>query len=511
MIAPLSLQGGRIYDIIVRNGAVLDGTDRPAYKADVAIHRGKIAAIGHLTDDRGREEIDAAGLTVSPGFIDTHSHAGPGLATEELSHGRPLLAQGITTVFINPDGGGATNLAAQKRALRKHGLGVNVAQFISHGSVRREVMGLEARNPTKSEQKGMLRVVARAMRNGGWGLSSGTFYAPGSYAEPEEIIDLARAASKFGGVYQSHIRDESNYSVGLLAAVEEVIEVGRRAHLPAVVTHIKALGPPVWGQSEEVIARINRARDEGVEVYADQYPYTASATGLTAALVPRWAQAGGKDSLIARLGSSETETKIKSEMKKNLVRRGGAKRIQFRRVSFDPSWEGKRLDDAAKAWDVSPIDAALRLVTQGYVGIVSFNMSGEDVRAFMKQPWTMTASDGGLVPWMEGVPHPRSYGAFTEKIERYVMKEAGVDLPTAVRSMTFLPARVYGMDDRGVLEEGAVADIAIFDPEKIRTPATYTAPHRLSEGMVYLFVNGEAAVRDGQFTGVVAGKVLRKK
>ena len=253
------------------------------------------------------------------------------------------------------------------------------------------------------------------------------------------------------------------------------------------------------------------ARQEGVEVYADQYPYTASATGLTAALVPRWAQAGGKDSLLVRLDNPETEDKIREEMKANLARRGGAKRIQFRRVSFDSSMEGQRLDDAAKAWDVSPIDAALKLLTQGYVGIVSFNMSGEDVQAFMMQPWTMTASDGGLVPWMEGVPHPRSYGAFTEKIERYVIKEAVLDLRTAVRSMTSLPSAVYGLNNRGILKKESIADIVIFDPEKMRTPATYTLPHQLSEGVLHLFVNGKAAILYGQFTDVLAGKVLRKK
>ncbi len=510
MVPPL-LYGERRYDFIIQGGQVVDGTGSPAYDADIAIHRGKIVEIGDLTQHHGKEIINASGLTVSPGFIDTHSHAGPGLTTKNLSHARPLLTQGITTVFINPDGGGATDLSAQKRALRKHGLGVNVAQFVAHGSLRREVMGFDARKPTNSEQKTMERIVKRAMRNGAWGLSSGTFYTPGSYARPEEIVDLARIASKYGGVYQSHIRDESNYSVGLLAAVEEVINVGRQANLPAVITHIKALGPPVWGLSENVIGRINMARREGVEVYTDQYPYTASATGLTAALVPRWAQAGGMDSLLIRLGNPETELKIREEMKANLARRGGAKRIQFRRVSFDPSLEGQRLDDAAKAWNVSPIDAALRLLTQGYVGIVSFNMSGEDVRAFMVQPWTMTASDGGLVPWMEGIPHPRSYGAFTEKIERYVKKETVLDLQTAVRSMTSLPSSVYGMDDRGVLKKGAVADIVIFDLEKMKTPATYASPHELSEGVVHLFVNGNAVIRYSQFTGILAGEVLQKK
>ncbi|MEE2876582.1 MAG: amidohydrolase family protein [Candidatus Neomarinimicrobiota bacterium] len=506
-----TLQGANRYDVIIRNGNLLDGIGSNWLHGDLALHRGRIAAIGDLGSERGRQEIEAKGLIVAPGFIDTHSHAGPGLASKELSHGRPLLAQGITTVFVNPDGGGPTNLTTQRRALRKHGLGVNVAQFISHGSARRKVVGATSKNPTPMEQKAMGRIVRRAMRAGAWGLSSGTFYAPGNYAKPEEIIDLASITSEFGGVYQSHIRDESNYSVGLLAAVEEVIEVGRQAHLPVVITHIKALGPPVWGQSEEIIARIQIARKEGIKVYADQYPYTASATGLAAALVPRWAQAGGNDSLLARLENPAQKDRIKMAMMENLARRGGPKRIQFRRVNFDPRLEGQRLHEVARAWSLSPIEAALKLLVKGYVGIVSFNMKGEDIREFMRQPWTMTASDGGLVPWMEGVPHPRSYGAFSKKIERYVIKETVLDLPMAIRSMTSLPAEVYGMTDRGVLREGAVADILIFNPEKIRTTATYTSPHQLSEGMVHVFVNGAAAVRYGEFTNVMSGKILRKK
>ncbi len=511
-MAIVTLHSGRRYDIIIRNGRVLDGTGNPWYSADIAFRRGTIVAVGDLSEDRGREEINATGLTVTPGFIDTHSHAGPGLASAELSHARPLLAQGITTVFVNPDGGGAfNNLIKQKEELLKHNLGVNVAQFISHGTIRREVIGMDNKKPTLLEQQKMRELVKTAMEAGSWGLSSGTFYAPGSYSQPDEIVDLATVVAEYDGVYQSHIRDEANYTIGVVAAVEEVIDVARRANLPVVVTHIKALGPSVWGKSKEIVKLMNEAREEGLEVYADQYPYTASATGLSAALLPRWVQAGGKDSLLIRLQDPVNREKIKIEMEKNLARRGGADRIQFRRVEFNESLEGKKLDKVADEFEMNPIDASVKLMMQGNTGIISFNMNDMDVHTFMGQNWTMTASDGGLVPWMQGVPHPRSYGAFSQKIEKYVIEENVIGLSYAIKSMTFLPATVYRMVDRGIIREGAVADVIVFDPAKIRNMATYTKPHQLAEGMTHVFVNGESAIRNGAFTGALAGVVLHKR
>lgn len=498
------------YDVIIRNGRVLDGMGNPWIYADVALRGDRIAAVGDLGDARGRQEIDATGLYVAPGFIDTHSHSGPGLASEGLSHARPLLAQGLTTVFANPDGGGPVDMAAQRAALLEHGLGVNVAQLVPHGSVRNEVLGMADRVASAQELERMKAMTRAGMEEGAWGLSSGTFYAPGSYAPPEEVQELARVAAEFGGAYTSHIRDESDYSVGLIAAVDEVIDVARAAGIPAVVTHAKALGPRVWGFGPAIVKRIERAREQGLEVYADQYPYLASATGLSAALLPRWAEAGGQDSLIARLDDPATLTRIKSAMVENLDRRGGADRIQFRRVTWDTSLEGRTLADAARQWGVDPIDAAITMFRRGSPGIVSFNMDEGDVRAIMVQPWTMTSSDGDLVPWQVGVPHPRSYGAFSRKIRRYVVEDEVVDLGFAVRTMTSLPAQVFRMPDRGQLRAGAAADVVVFDLARVRDAATFTEPHQLSEGMVHVFVNGEAAIQDGEFTGAMPGRVLRR-
>lgn len=496
--------------ILIRNGRLLDGMGNPWIYGDVLLRGDRIAAVGKLGDVDADEVVDATGLYVAPGFIDTHTHAGGGLATPGLSHGRPLLAQGLTTIFANPDGGGPVDMAEQRADLLRDGLGVNVAQFVSHGSVRGAVLGSEDRAPTPEEMARMKALVRAGMEEGAWGMSSGTFYVPGFYAEPEEIEELAKVVAEYKGGYQSHYRDESDYTVGVIAAVDEVINVGRVAGIPAVLTHVKALGPNVWGFGAAIAKRVERARAEGVQVFADQYPYTASATALSAALLPRWSQAGGRDSLMARMARPADMARIHEAMVDNLARRGGADRIQFRRYRPDPSIEGRLLSDLAEEQGRDALDVAVDLIKGGSVSIVSYNMDDDDVATLMTQPWTMTSSDGDLVPWMEGVPHPRSYGAFPRKIRLYVNEKGVVTLEHAIRSMTSLPALVYGMPDRGVLRAGAAADVVVFDLARVKDTAEYTAPHQLAEGMVWVFVNGQAAVRDGEFTDVRAGRVLQK-
>ena len=496
--------------VLIRGGRLLDGSGNPWIRSDILIRGDRIAAVGHLDGMDADETIDATGLYVAPGFIDVHSHAGPGLVSEGLSHAEPLLAMGLTTVFINPDGGGDVDLATQRTDLLRYGLGVNVAQLVPHGSVRREVIGEDDRPATELELTRMRSLVREGMREGAWGLSSGTFYVPGSYAPPEEIQELAKQVAPFGGAYTSHYRDESTYSVGLIAAVDEVIDVGRAAGIPAVLTHVKALGPFVWGYGAAIVQRVERAREEGIQVFADQYPYTASATGLGAALLPRWSQAGGRDSLLTRMDDPATMARIREGMVQGLARRGGADRIQFRRYLPDPSIEGRLLSDLAAERGEDPIDTAADLIRGGSVSIVSFNMHDDDVETLMVQPWTMTSSDGDLVPMNQGVPHPRTYGAFARKIRLYVMEKGVVGLEDAIRSMTSLPAMVFGMPDRGVLREGAAADVVVFDLDAVRDVAEYTDPHHYSEGMVHVFVNGVAAIRDGAFTGERPGRVLRK-
>ena len=496
-----------VYDAILQGGQVLDGTGAPARQADVAISDGLIAAVGDLSGAAAETVLDVTGLYVSPGFIDTHSHAGPGLATPELSHGEPLLAQGLTTVVVNPDGGGPVDLVEQRAALEADGLGVNAAQLVPHGSIRGQVVGMEDRAPTDGEMDTMRGLVRAGMQSGAWGLSSGTFYTPGSYSENSELVELGRVVGEFGGIYTSHIRDESNYTIGVVAAVEEVIEVGRDAGITAVVTHIKALGPPVWGSSAAIVESIDSARAEGLSIYADQYPYLASATGLSAALLPRWSQVGGGEAFAERVADPETKSRIRDAMVENLARRGGADRIQFRRFTQNPAIEGRLLSDLAEERGADPIDLALELILQGGPSIVSFNMSEGDLLTLMTQDWTMTSSDGDLPGFGVGVPHPRSYGAFARKIAQFVFEDGVMTLEAAVRTMTALPAEVMGMEDRGRIEEGMVADLVVFSGD-FRDNATFTDPHQLSSGVVHLFVGGEAAILDSVFTGTRAGAVL---
>jgi N-acyl-D-amino-acid deacylase len=498
------------FDVLIRGGRILDGTGTPWYAADIGIRGTQIVALGRLTGATATQIVEAEGLFVAPGFIDGHSHAGPNLALPPTAAAVPLLTQGITTIFANPDGGGPTDLAAQSRALRAARPGVNVAPMIGHNSVRLAVLGNQDRDPSAAELERMAGMVRDAFRAGAFGLSAGPFYTPGTFSKTEEHIALARVAAEFDGFYASHIRDESDYTVGVVAAVNEVIRVAREARLPGIVTHIKVLGPRVWGRSAEIIRNIEAARVEGVEIFADQYPYEASSTGLTSALVPAWAQNGGAGALKARLQHPEERPRIRREMLENLERRAGAANLQIRRHAANPALEGKRLDAIARERMLEPVDAAIEIILAGGASIVSFNMQERDIRAFMVQPWTMTASDGELVPMGEGVPHPRSYGPFPRKLRRYVVEEKVVTLEQAIHSMTGLPAAVLRVRDRGLLRPGLAADVVVFDLAAVRDRATYDAPHQLSEGIRHVFVNGRAALRDGSVTPERAGVVLSR-
>jgi N-acyl-D-aspartate/D-glutamate deacylase len=412
---------------------------------------------------------------------------------------------------VNPDGGGPVDLAAQRAALLVDGLGVNVAQFVPHGSVREAVLGMADRDPTPAELDRMRALVRAGMEAGAIGLSSGPFYAPGSYSKTEELVELAKVAARYGGVYQSHIRDESDYTVGLVAAVDEVIRISREARLPGIVTHIKALGPHVWGYAMAIVQRIQRARDEGIEVFADQYPYSASSTSLEAALLPRWAEAGGDSALERHLKNAADLARIRVAMKENLERRGGAARLQITRHRAEPAIEGRTLEDVARMRGQDPIDAAIAIIRTGGAGVVSFNMLDADVDLFMQQPWTMTCSDGDLVRMGEGVPHPRAYGTFPRKLREYALDRHVIGLEDAIRSMTSLPATVFQLRGRGVIRPGAFADLVVFDPATVRDLATYEKPHQLSQGIVYVLVNGQLAVDDGRLTDGTYGVVLSSR
>ncbi len=498
------------FDVLIVNGRVLDGSGAAPKQAAVGIRDGRIVSIGALPGAAVRT-IDAGGRIVAPGFIDVHSHAAETLTRPELRQAQPILAQGVTTIVVNPDGGGPIDLAKQRAELERGGVGPNVALLIGHGRIRDAVVGGAARAPTDQELARMQDIVRRGMEDGAFGLSSGLYYLPGSHAKTEEMIALARVAGELGGVYTSHIRDESDYNVGVVAAVEEVIRIADEGRLTGIVSHMKALGPATWGLSSVMIERIERARARGVRVFADQYPYEASSTSLKAALLPgatelptyRAAPAGSAPE--ARLSDSELAT-----LRENLKRRGGPASIVIAFFRADPSLEGKSLAQIAAATRRDPETVAIDLISRGGASIVSFNMSEDDIERIMRQPWTMTSSDGGLVAPGAGKPHPRNNGAFARKLARYVRGRRTVPLEFAVRSMTSLPAEVFAIKDRGALREGAWADIAIFDPAAVQDRATYADPHQLAAGMAFVLVNGQLVVDGGRFTPALPGRVLRR-
>jgi N-acyl-D-aspartate/D-glutamate deacylase len=494
------------YDVLVRNGRVLDGSGNPWLAADIGIRGGRIVDVGRLGNAPAARVIDANGLTVAPGFIDVHSHASGGLAGS-LNEARQLIAQGLTTVMINPDGGGTADLRAQRAGFEQRGVGVNVALYVPHGSIRREVIGMADRAPTPPELERMVTLARNGMEAGGIGLSSGLYYAPGSYAKTEEVIALAKVVGEMGGVYESHIRDEADYSVGVVAAVQEVIRIAEEGHLPGIVAHMKALGPASWGLSMALVERIKQARDRGVEVYADQYPYEASGTGIVGALIPRWAEVGGRDELLKRIQGAEHD-RLAADIRRNFERRGGPGKLVISRYAANPALEGQTLAQVATALGTPPEDTAMALLLKGDASLVSFNMIESDIELIMRQPFTMTCTDGDLVPFGQGKPHPRGNGAFARKIRVYVNERGTIDLPFAVRSMTSLPAAVFGLKDRGVLRPGAWADILIFDPAKVRDAATYLEPHQLSQGMEYVLVNGVIEKDAATFTGRLGGRVV---
>lgn len=494
------------FDLVIEGGTVVDGSGGEPFEADVGIRGDRIAALGDLSGAEAERTLDAQGLHVAPGFIDLHSHATAGLTSPRRSPAHALLAQGITTVVINADGRSPGDLLVQRRRLERHGVGVNVARLVGHGTARRRAMGgSHRRAPSKEEMDAMRREVRRGMEAGAFGLSTGLFYTPGSYAGTDEVIELAEVVAEYGGVHSSHIRDESDYSVGVVDAVQEIIDISEATGVPGIVSHVKALGPNVWGASEEIVRRIEEARRRGIEIWADQYPYAASQTTLVAALVPAWAQEG--DVFHRRLGDPEEGERIRAGMRENLARRGGPDRLQF----TGGEYRGRTLADYAEDHGLDPVEAALRVITGGgAVGIISHNMHEDDIVRFMRQPWTATSTDGFLPQMGQGMVHPRSYGSYARKLRKYVVEEGVLHLPAAVRSMSAVGAEAMGVEGRGVLEEGAFADVAVFDLARVNDPATYMEPHALSEGMVHVLVNGAPALEDGAFTDALAGRVLRR-
>ena len=494
------------YDILIRGGTVVSGTAAPR-QTDVGIRGDRIVLVGAAGNATAKRTIDATGLIVAPGFIDPHTHTGGDLSSAQSTAGvpnranLPYLMQGVTTVITNNDGGGPVDIGRQIEGWTKNGIGTNAAVYIGQGSVRGAVVGSTSAQPTAAQNDSMKKLVARAMDAGAIGMSTGLFYAPGSYSPTEEVIELAKVAAAKGGIYDSHIRDESSYTVGLIGAVNEVIRIGREARMPVHISHIKALGVDVWGQSDSVIKLMKSARAAGIDITASQYPYTASGSSVGASLLPRWAESGGGDSLRMRFADPATRAKIVTEMEENLRRRGGASTLLMTSTR-DKTILGKRLDAIAKERNVSPIEAAIQIILNGGSSVASFNMNDKDIDAFMKQDFIVTDSDGS-----DG--HPRKYGTFPKIFREYVNERKVLTLREAIERSSTRTAKMFGFKDRGVLAPNAIADVIVFDAAHFTDRSTYEQPTLLAEGMKFVVVNGTVTIDNGKFTGATAGRVIK--
>lgn len=504
------------YDLIIKSGRVYDGSGGAPYVADIAITDGRVVAIGDLKDKAARV-IDARGLYVAPGFIDLHNHAEFPVDEPQRHMVENYLRQGVTTVVTGPDGDGDYRVSEYFDRLARGGIGPNVMHTVGHNFIREEAMGGSFdRAPSTAEMAQMKYMVRTAMEAGAVGFSSGLYYIPGTYATTEEVIELAKVAAEYGGIYTSHIRDEGDFIYedpdkdGLLDAIREAIRIGGESGLITNITHIKAegiLGKEYWGKSRAVTELIEKAQKAGQKVYADQYPYTASSTNLASVTVPRWIQADGK--MADRLRDPALLPKIRAEMHE--VVEGGLGPDVMVISGFDarPEWEGKSVADIATLLGVSPTEATIKLVLMGDPSMVVHSMSPDDVGYFMSKSYTSTSSDGGNPIFGEGLPHPRSYGSFPHKLRQYVLEEQAISMEFAIRAATSLPAEVLGLKDRGTVRTGNVADLVVFDPDKISDKATFSKPHQYSVGISYLIIDGKIVVDHDELTGIKAGQPLK--
>lgn len=488
-------------DIAIVGGVVIDGTGAPRRAAEVGIRGDRIAYVGTRPPGaRPRHIIDAHGRFVAPGFIDPHTHSGADALAADPAR-RALanhLLQGVTSIVIGNDGGGSPDVAGTMARFAAQPPGTNVATFVGFGAVRRTLLGDDNRTPSPSELAAMRQLVGQAMCQGALGLSAGLYYAPQSFARTDEVVALAGEAAVRAGLYETHLRDEGSASIGIMAAVDEAIAIARQAGLPLHIAHIKLLGVDAQGQAPALIDRITAAQAQGVRITADQYPWTASSTGLSSALVPRAAMAGGEAAMVARLRTADDG--LRAQMAAQLRIRGGPGAV----LLVEGRHSGQRLDALAAAWGIPPVDAAIRiLIDEPDVSIASFNMAEADIARLTAQPWVMTSSDA-----TEG--HPRRWGSFARRWRLYVRETPLLTPEQFVQRSAGLTAATLGLKGRGVLKPGNFADVVVFDPGLYGERATYTQPDLPAAGVSQVIVNGRLVVADGRPTGISAGRGLAK-
>jgi len=502
------------YDLVIRNGRIIDGTGSPWYRADIAVRGEAIALIAASISSPAKQVIDAGGQIVSPGFIDIHNHGRENIF--ELPTADNYIRQGVTTIIEGPDGGSAVPLGPFLDKLDALQKSINIGSFVGQGSVREAVIGRVNRRPTPAELDKMRGIVEEAMKAGAFGMSTGLFYVPGAFTPIEEVIELAKVAAKYGGIHISHMRDEA---FGVIDSVKETIRIGEEGGLPTQVTHHKIVGPANYGKSVETLKLLEAARARGVDATSDQYPYTASSNAFVASMVPQWAQEGGRDQMLLRLKNPATRKEIAGETVR-IIReeRGGGdpKNVFLANCDFDPAMAGKNLADVAKMRGLEPTiengaDTALWVVEQGNCQGVFHAMSEQDLERVMRHPATMVASDGWVQILNRGVPHPRSYGTFARVLGVYVRERNVITLEDAVRKMTSFPAQRLRINDRGLLRPGMKADIVVFDPARVRDMATFEKPHQYAEGFSSVIVNGQVVFDGKAMTPARPGQVVRRQ
>ncbi len=542
--APLSAQ--ERFDLIIRGGRVMDGTGNPWFRADVGVRADRIVAVGDLSGATAARTIDARGRIVSPGFIDIHSHADDNVGRVDGTLRDPdarvraapnLVSQGITTVVVNHDGRSPWPIRDQRETIERLGHGPNVMLMVGHGEVRRQVMGNDFQRPATADEIARMKALVRqAMEEGAAGLSAGLEYVPGRYSTTDEVAALVEEIVPFNGVYISHERSEGSDPMWywpsqdepgpptLIDAVSETIEIGERTGARVVASHIKAKGAHYWGTGHTAIQLIEAARGRGVQIWADQYPYDTSGSDGSTVLIPGWVfqdmprQQGRRPDYAAHLRTALQDTRKAAEIRRDIAheirRRGGPTNV----VVFDypdSSYVGKSVGELAEARGVSPVELAIALQLDGYpdrrggARTRGFSLSELDIEAYAARPWVATATDGGIALPEDGPgTHARFYGTFPRKIRYYAMERGVLSVEDAIRSATSMPARIMGLQDRGMIRAGMFADIVIFDPENIRDTATFFEPHQYAEGIDYVFVNGAAVVDAGRLTQAMPGRIL---
>lgn len=499
------------YDLVIKNGMVVNGTGNPWFKADIGIKGGIIEKIGWIDRSSGKKIIEAEGLVVAPGFIDVHTHCDRGILKVPTVDN--YILQGVTTVIGGNCGGHPYPLKELFQQAEQKGISPNFGCLIGHNTIRREVMEYRVGPPSADELKRMKELIKQEMKAGALGFSTGLAYLPGIYSTTEEIVELAKEVAFYGGVYASHIRDQGD---NITEAIEEAIKIGEKNNIPVLISHIKLAKDSVWNELERITKPVEKARKKGIEVFLDQYPYTATSSGFTSSF-PSAIFEGGREKFIQRLSNPEVYRQVKEHLiEKRLsssIGRDMLETIYIASCRKNPEYEGKNIKEIliskGKKTDAEhAADLIIEIEKNGGAQGVFFQMDEKDVEELMKLPYTMHASDGGVQLMNEGVPHPRNYGTFPRVFSYYVREKGILRLEEAVKKMTSLPAQVFRLEKRGLIQAGMFADITIFDPLEFKDLATFAEPHQYSQGLSYVIVNGEIVATENRHTGKKPGMIL---